>query len=79
MKKINIDGCDAFIIKDNLVVIVDIEQGQAILTRLSELEGVQYPGADCGVHFETPLTIRSLHKIFTAESELDLLISAVLY
>ncbi|MBP1905494.1 hypothetical protein J2Z32_002124 [Paenibacillus turicensis] len=78
MKKIKIDGCDAFIIKENLVVIVDIERGQAILTRLSELDGVQYPNADRGVHFETPLTIQSLHKIFTAESELDLLISAVL-
>jgi hypothetical protein len=78
MKKIKIDGCDGFIIKDNMVVIVDIEREQAILTRLSELDGVRYPEADRGVHFETPLTIQSLHKIYTAESELDLLISAVL-
>lgn len=77
MRKVKVEGCDAFVIKDNLVVIVDIEAECAVFTRLSEIDGVKFPNADKGIHFESPIGFKSLHKIYTADNELDLLIAAL--
>lgn len=69
-----IEGCYAYEVKNGLVVIIDIEGEVAILTRLDEKGGVD----DCRfLCFETRLTLKLLHKIHTAENELDLVIAVL--
>ncbi|MBY3623615.1 hypothetical protein HGO21_29315 [Acinetobacter sp. CUI P1] len=70
MKKIRFDGCDTIVIKDNLVVILDIEAECAIITRI---DGDKWTG----IHFESPIGLKALHKIYNAENELDVLIAAL--
>lgn len=79
MRKIKVDGCDAFVIKDNYVVIVDIESECAIFTRVPEVDGKTYTNADSGITLEHQIGLKALHKIYTAENELDLLIAAIEY
>jgi hypothetical protein len=70
MKKIIFDGCETIVIKDNLVVILDIEAESTIITKI---DGDSWTG----IHFESPISVKGLHKIYTAENELDVLIAAL--
>jgi hypothetical protein len=72
MKKIKIDGCDAFIIRENLAVIIDLEHECAIISRTDE-EGIITEG----LCLESPISLKAFHKIYTADNELDVLIAAL--
>lgn len=73
MVRFKFEGCDTYVIKDDFVVIIDLEAEAAILTRLDDETGRVNPNKF--VHFEIPLSLKTLHKIHTAENELDLLIT----
>ncbi|GIP13999.1 MULTISPECIES: hypothetical protein [Paenibacillus] len=72
MRKIKIDGCDAFLIRDDLAVLIDLEAECAVISRLSE----SGPDPD-GLCLESPISLKALHKIYTADNELDILIAAL--
>lgn len=72
MKKIEIDGCDAFVIREDLVVLIDIEAECAVIFRMKDDR--RDPQGLC---LESPISLKALHKIHTANNELDVLIAAL--
>ncbi|GGG08576.1 hypothetical protein [Paenibacillus aceti] len=74
MVSFEMEGCYAYVVKGDLVVIIDIEEEAAILTRLNEKGKVD----ECRfLHFETRLTLKLLHEIHTARNELDLVMAVL--
>ncbi|GGG15728.1 hypothetical protein [Paenibacillus aceti] len=72
VKKIKLDGCDAFLIKDDLYVLINLEDECAVIARMSEIGGKPK-----GMCLESPISLKALHKILTADNELDILIAAL--
>ncbi|WP_110930582.1 hypothetical protein [Paenibacillus bouchesdurhonensis] len=72
MRKIKIKGCDAFIIREDLAVLIDIEAECAVIYRLCD-DRID-PDGLC---LESPISLKALQKIYTADDELDVLIAAL--
>ncbi|MUG87668.1 hypothetical protein GNP92_15095 [Paenibacillus timonensis] len=72
MRKIKIDGCDAFVIREDLVVLIDIESECAVIYRMKD-DRVDPKG----LCLESPISLKALHKMYTADNELDVLIAAL--